>query len=129
MKLKNVVLTASSVALLSACADLGFGDFPLADATGEIAGPVMVADLETTAVTEAAPMPEKGPVVTTMPPEITVADLGPVPAPTPSVAAVQQPAAAPAPKQEVVLPRPSPRRSPQPRSGPMMPNPANAMPA
>ena len=81
MKLKNVVLTASSVALLSACADLGFGDFPLADATGEIAGPVMVADLETTAVTEAAPMPEKGPVVTTMPPEITVADLGPVPVP------------------------------------------------
>lgn len=118
MKLKNAVLTASSVALLSACADLGFGDFPLADATGEIAGPVMVADLETTAVTEAAPMPEKGPVVTTMPPEITVADLGPVPAPTPSVAAVQQPAAAPAPKQEVAAAAPQPAPIPTTSFGP-----------
>ena len=104
MKLKTALITASTLAILSGCADLGFGDFPLADATDETAGPVMVADLETTNVATAPPMPEKGPVMSSPLPEITVADLRapelprqtqqPVPTPTPVTTAAVKPSAA-----------------------------------
>ena len=112
MKLKTALITASTLAILSGCADLGFGDFPLADATDETAGPVMVADLETTNVATAPPMPEKGPVmvadlettdVATAPP---MPEKGPVmssPLPEITVADLRAPE----------LPRPTPQAAPQ----------------
>jgi regulator of extracellular matrix RemA (YlzA/DUF370 family) len=55
MNYKSSVISVTALLSLSACADLGFGDFPLADAGANDAGPVLISDIEdTTAITEAS---------------------------------------------------------------------------
>jgi len=83
MKVKNVFLSGSMLALLAACADLGFGEATLAEAPQGSAGPVMVADLDPS-IANGAPTPlvttPSAPVIRRAPPAgaVTIAELSDV---------------------------------------------------
>ncbi len=55
MKRKNIVLATSALALLTACADLGFGDFPMAEMIDGQPGDVTIAELSTAGIAAPAP--------------------------------------------------------------------------
>ena len=55
MKRKNLLLASSAVVLLTACADLGFGDFPMAEMIDGQPGDVTIAELSEAGIAAPAP--------------------------------------------------------------------------
>jgi len=55
MKRQNIILASSALALLTACADLGFGDFPMAEMIDGEPGDVTIAELSTAGIAAPAP--------------------------------------------------------------------------
>jgi len=55
MKRHNIIVATSALALLTACADLGFGDFPMAEMIEGEPGAVTVAELSTAGIAAPAP--------------------------------------------------------------------------
>lgn len=55
MKRQNIIVATSALALLTACADLGFGDFPMAEMIEGQPGAVTVAELSSAGIAAPAP--------------------------------------------------------------------------